>query len=205
MFNLLVQYQAWADGRDTMLASRALEWTEQPLSDKFQPGGKLDLDGLLTLPALFVQETTFGEQVQAARVGTITRARISGRDIVLDYNYDLAIPPIPNVVLKEFAIDLDMREGEFSRTHWAVKDSDLYRALSRITAPRRQRPKVFQLAEFENIEPSLVSAMMPFHPHFDSVYATLKNIAEAAGLWCRRADDIWENPAVMQDVVSLID
>ncbi len=82
MFNLLVQYQAWADGRDTILASRALEWTEQSLSDKFQPGGKLDLDGLLTLPALFVQETTFGEQVQAARVGTITRARISGRDTV---------------------------------------------------------------------------------------------------------------------------
>jgi very-short-patch-repair endonuclease len=44
---------------------------------------------------------------------------------------------------------------------WAVKDADLYRALIRISSPRRQRPKVFQLAEFENIEPSLVSAMMP--------------------------------------------
>jgi len=31
MFNLLVQFQAWADGRGTMLASRALEWTEQSL------------------------------------------------------------------------------------------------------------------------------------------------------------------------------
>jgi len=26
-----------------------------------------------------------------------------------------------------------------------------------------------------------------------------------AGLRCRRADDIWENPAIIQDVVSLID
>jgi hypothetical protein len=204
MFNLLVQYQAWADGRDTMLASRVLEWTEQSLLDRFQPGGKLNLESLLAFPALFVQET-YGEQAQVARVGTITRARNAGRDIVLDYNYDLAIPPIPNSVLKEFAIDLDIRDGEFSRTHWPVKESDLYRALIRISSPRRQRPKVFRLAEFENIEPSLVSAMMPFHPHFDAVYATLKRTAEEAGLRCRRADDIWENPAVMQDVVSLID
>jgi hypothetical protein len=50
-----------------------------------------------------------------------------------------------------------------------------------------------------------MSAMMPFHPHFDSVYATLRRTAEMAGLRCRRADDIWENPAVIQDVVSLID
>ncbi|MBV8755061.1 MAG: hypothetical protein JO328_19565 [Hyphomicrobiales bacterium] len=47
--------------------------------------------------------------------------------------------------------------------------------------------------------------MMPFHPTFDAVYAVLKQTAEAVGLRCRRADDIWENPAVIQDVVSLID
>jgi len=64
---------------------------------------------------------------------------------------------------------------------------------------------VFQLTEYENIEPTLVSAMMPFHPHFDRVYATLKTVAEAVKLHCRRANDIWENPAVIQDVVSLID
>jgi hypothetical protein len=47
--------------------------------------------------------------------------------------------------------------------------------------------------------------MMPFHLGFHAVYATLQRTAEAANLRCRRADDIWENPAVMQDVVSLID
>jgi hypothetical protein len=47
--------------------------------------------------------------------------------------------------------------------------------------------------------------MIPFHPSFDPVYATLQYTAEAAHLRCRRADDIWENPAVIQDVVSLID
>jgi hypothetical protein len=64
---------------------------------------------------------------------------------------------------------------------------------------------VFQIAETENIEPLLVSAMMPFHSSFEPVYATLQSAAASAGLRCRRADDIWENPAVIQDVVSLID
>ena len=47
--------------------------------------------------------------------------------------------------------------------------------------------------------------MMPFLPSFDPVYGALRASSESAGLRCRRADDIWENPAVMQDVVSLID
>jgi hypothetical protein len=88
---------------------------------------------------------------------------------------------------------------------WSVKDVDLYRTLLRNSQPRRQRPKVFQLAEYENIEPSLVSAMMPFNPSFDDVYATIQRTAKTVGLRCRRADDIWENPAVIQDVVWLID
>lgn len=71
--------------------------------------------------------------------------------------------------------------------------------------PRQSRPTVFQIADPEAIEPTLVSAMMPFHPSFTPVYATLQQTAEAVGLRCRRADDIWENPAVIQDVVSLID
>jgi hypothetical protein len=64
---------------------------------------------------------------------------------------------------------------------------------------------VFQLPEHENIEPSLISVMMPFDARFNAVYTALRQTAEAVGLRCRRADDIWENPAVIQDVVSLID
>jgi hypothetical protein len=86
-----------------------------------------------------------------------------------------------------------------------VKDGDLYRTLLKNFQPCRQRPKVFQLSEYENIETTLVSAMMPFHPSFDAVYATLQRTAQTAGFRCQRADDIWENPLVIQDVISLID
>jgi hypothetical protein len=205
MFNLLVKYSPWADGRDTIPRARAFEYTEKYLMERFEPGGQqLDFTSLMTFPTLFMQETT-GAADQVARVGTITRARINGQNITLDYAFDLGVPSLPNHILRGFASDLDIEDFEFSRTHWAVKDADLFRSLLRISQPRRQRPSVFQLPEHESIEPSLVSAMMPFHPSFDAVYATLQRTAQDANLRCRRADDIWENPAVMQDVVSLID
>jgi hypothetical protein len=204
VFNLLVSGSGWGDARDTMPEGRALEHTEQGLVKKFKPGGQLDLPALTSLPTLFLEESSpSGDQV--ARVGTITRARISGRDIVLDYAYDSAIPLFTNNLLKGFAADLDINDSQFHRTHWSVKDVDLFRVLLRNMQPRRHLPKVFHLADPENIEPTLVSAMMPFHPSFDAVYAALKRTAEAVDLRCRRADDIWENPAVIQDVVSLID
>jgi hypothetical protein len=205
VFNLIVKGNGWAEGRDTMYGGRTFEYTEQHLIERFKPAGQLDLVTLATLPTLFVEETS-GRGDQVARVGTITRARTSGRDIALEYVYDPAIPAITNKVLQGFAADIDINDFQFYRTHWSIKDMDLFRILLRNNMqPLRQRPKVFQLADPENIEPSLVSAMMPFHPSFDAVYATLQRTAEAAGLRCRRADDIWENPAVIQDVVSLID
>lgn len=204
MFNMIVKYSAWADGRDSILSSRSFEYTEDDLVARFKPGGQLDFPALIDLPTLFVQETS-GQGDQVARVGTITRARDSGSNVTLDYAYDLAVPAIPNRVLQGFAIDLDAADSEFSRTHWSVKNTDLFRVLVRTAQPKRQRPSAFQLPEHENIEPTLVSAMMPFHPNFDRVYTTLQAVAGAVGLRCRRADDIWEKPAVMQDVVSLID
>jgi hypothetical protein len=204
MFNLIVKFQPWADGRDSIPLGRALEYTEDSLKFRYQPKGELDLEAIRQLPTLFVQETS-REGSQLARSGSITRARIENRNIILDYVFDTGVRAVPNSALQAFALDLDIREIQFSRTHWAVKDADLYRALLRNSQPARQRPNVFQLAEFESIEPSLMSAMMPFSPAFDAVYRCLKRTAEKIGLRCRRADDIWESPAVMQDVVSLID
>jgi hypothetical protein len=159
MFNLLVKAGAWANGRDTTLASRVFEHTEKALVDRFKPGGQLDLGSLRALPTLFVQE---GREDQVARIGTITRVRITAKDVSLEYTYDLDIPALLNRSLYEFRDDLDIDEFEFIRTHWSIKDIDLYRVLLKVSQPRRQRPTVFQLSEHENIEPSLMSAMMPF-------------------------------------------
>ncbi len=204
MFNMIVKYNAWADGRDTIPASRVFESTEDHLVAQFKPNGQLDFPALVALATLFVQESS-GQGNEVARVGTITHARLSGSNVTLDYAYDLGIPGIPNRALQGFAGDLAVDDFEFSRTHWSVKDTDLFRVLVRRAQPKRQKPTVFNLLDHENIEPTFVSTMMPFHPGFDRVYEALQGVAVAVGLRCRRADDIWENPAVMQDVVSLID
>jgi hypothetical protein len=123
----------------------------------------------------------------------------------LEYVYDSDIPPITNKALQSFATDLDIDGYQFSRTHWSIKDIDLFRILLRKMPPPRQNPKVFQLAHPEVIDSTLVSAMMPFHPSFDDVYKTLQATATAAGMHCLRASDFWESPAVIQDIVCLID
>jgi hypothetical protein len=202
MFNLIVKGVGWVDGRDVFPSSRTFEMTAQPLVERFRPNGQLDTAQLMTLPTLFVEE---GRGNEIAHIGRIDRIREEGADLVLDFTYDAQVPGITNRQLIANRHDFGIGEWELNRTHWAMKDENLFRALLRQAQPRRQHPRVFQIPEHENIERQLVSAMMPFAAQFNDVYATLRDASEAAGLRCRRADDIWENPAVIQDVVSLID
>jgi hypothetical protein len=203
MFNLIVRSVDWTAGSESMLVSRFFEHTDDNVADQFRQNGNILLDRLMRLPCLFMEEGTTDE---LAYVGQINRARVVGREVTFEYTLDTDIPPLQNSIIYANRMSLDMpNEFEFSRNHWAVKDVDLYRFMLRNVRPRRQRPTVFQIAEHENIEPALASAMMPFDASFNSVYESIKLAAQNAGLRCRRADDIWENPAIIQDVVSLID
>lgn len=206
MFNLLISGSGWAESRDTMPIDRVFEYTDTSIKEKFRANdGTLNLDALSSIPCLFLQET-FGDRSRTVRVGTIIRAIISGSDVSIEYFFDPSIPPLTNQVIEDLASEFGISDMfEFSRTHWAIKDINLYQVLLRNLQPRRQQPRVFTISDPERIEPTLISAMMPFHPSFDNVYSELQNSAESVGFRCRRADDIWENPAVIQDVVSLID
>lgn len=204
MFSLIVKGTAWADGQDRFPVGRVLEYTDPQLEARFRPNGVLDIAALSQLPSVFVEETS-GRGDQVARVGRLIGAHTVNRELLLEYAYDNSIPPITNRHFQTFSAEIGIDDFQFSRTHWSVKQSDLFRALVRNLQPRRSRPTVFQLQNPEIIEPTLVSAMMPFHPSFTPVYEALQRVAAAYGLRCRRADDIWESPAVIQDVVSLID
>ncbi|WEK01298.1 MAG: hypothetical protein P0Y59_06325 [Candidatus Sphingomonas phytovorans] len=203
MFNLIMRWFEWGDNTGTLPLSRMFEYTDERIADQFRDGGNPALDRLTRLPCLFMNE---GNEEQVCHVGSITRARIANREIHFEYALDADVPPLQNSLIWANRNALDMpHDFEFSRNHWAVKEVDLYRFLLRNVRPRRQRPTVFQIAEHENIEPTLASAMMPFDAGFNDVYAAIQLAADNAGLRCRRADDIWENPAIIQDVVSLID
>jgi hypothetical protein len=203
MFNLIMRSVDWDTGRETMPVGRVFEYTDDHVADQFRQNGNLLLHRLTRLPCLFMQEGT-GDEI--AYVGQINRARIVGDEVAFEYTLDADVPPLQNSMVYANRMSLDMpHDFEFSRNHWAVKDVDLYRFLLRNVRPRRQRPTVFQIAEHENIGPTLASAMMPFDAGFNQVYESIQLAAQNAGVRCRRADDIWENPAIIQDVVSLID
>lgn len=205
MYNLLVKSNGWSESRDDMDGSRVFEHTEKHLKEQLQTNGIVDLDRLVKLPCLFMQETWHEESQKNARVGDIINAVKSGGTIKIEYAFDSSIPPLTNQQIKEVAGEFGIADFEFSRTHWAVKDINLYKVLLRYLKPRRQLPNVFSISEVERIESSLVSIMMPFDMAFNAVHEQIKEIAAGFQLHCRRADDIWENPAIIQDVVSLID
>lgn len=203
MFNLIMRWFDWGDRNGTIALDRLFEYTEDHIADRFRNDGAILLDEMARLPCLFMNE---GRGDEIAYVGSVIRPRLANREIHFEYVIDADVAPLQNHIIYANRHALDMpADFEFSRNHWAVKDVDLYRFLFRIAQPRRQRPSVFRIEDHENIEPTLASAMMPFDAGFNEVYAAIQAAAANAGLRCRRADDIWENPAIIQDVVSLID
>ncbi|KQS49883.1 hypothetical protein ASG20_10905 [Sphingomonas sp. Leaf198] len=64
-------------------------------------------------------------------------------------------------------------------------------------------PSVFEVPA-DQPDPSLVAVMMPFDVRFDAVHAAIRKAAAQVGLTCKRADNMWENSVVIQDIFSLI-
>ena len=64
-------------------------------------------------------------------------------------------------------------------------------------------PNIFQIPN-GSIDFNLISVMMPFGPQLSPVYESIKEASKKAGFECKRADDIWDNSTVIQDVFSLI-
>jgi hypothetical protein len=65
-------------------------------------------------------------------------------------------------------------------------------------------PKVFRLPVDIPAEKDLVAVMMPFDARFNSVYTALQQAVTASGMRCQRADDIWVNGHIVDDIINLI-
>lgn len=203
MFNLLMSYGAWEANRDTIDRSRVLEYTSSRLEERFQPDKTLDVDAVCDMPLLLAREA--GAEAPA-RVGRLTRVRLEGKNYHFDYVLDQDIPPIPASVLSSLGSALGIGDSdsfEWNRNHWAIKDADLYEVLLKNgIGGARLKPTGFEFTD--DRDDKLVAVMMPFGPEFKDIYAAIRQAAKGAGLRCQRADDIWEEDVVIQDVVNLI-
>jgi hypothetical protein len=65
------------------------------------------------------------------------------------------------------------------------------------------QPTAFSIRDVAQ-NPDLVAVMMPFASHFTPVYEAIKRAANSKRLECMRADDMWENSTLIQDIFDLI-
>lgn len=202
MFQLLVSFSGWGPAYNTMNRTRVFEFTDQSLVARFKPGNDLDGGSLLDVPALFASEGT-SSGTPLARVGRITRVGLVSGAYKIEYELDRDIPGIHNATLDALSGRLSIERWELGRTHWAVKDIDLFQVLLKHDAISNIRPKLFTLSE-DPVEDESVAVMMPFAAEFTSIYQTLQKAANDVRMSCSRADDIWKNDVIIQDVVRLI-
>ena len=64
-------------------------------------------------------------------------------------------------------------------------------------------PSVFDIPK-KAIVDEMVSAMMPFNMEFDNVLETIKEACSNVNMYCLRADDLWNNSTIIQDIFELI-
>ncbi|MDB5713025.1 MAG: hypothetical protein JWO15_422 [Sphingomonadales bacterium] len=206
MFNVIMRHYDWNEPTGSMELGRVLENTDPTLAAKYRDDNLPAFDRLRHLPCLFIPE---GVQGEICRIGSLGATRVVNGEVKFEYIIDQDVPPLRNSFIHEhkrwLEMNLHRHDWDFSRNHWAVKDIDLYRFLLRTVNPRRQRPSVFNIAEHEVIETQLVSVMMPFDVAFAPVYMAIQQAGIAYNLLTRRADEIWEAPGIIQDIVSLID
>jgi hypothetical protein len=191
----------------TVPADRLLEYTDDAIRDTFIN----NLSALQDLPVLAMPEIGDYRSEQVAHIGTAIRMRRDGREYRFAFVRNPQFSPIPLTTIEELAPELGIGHFEFRRTHWAVKNADLFQALLAANQVRRQEaPGGFGPSSAVHFpvdsprDPQLVAVMMPFDTHFDIVYETIEAAVEDAGLRSVRADDIWEQHQVMGDISSIL-
>jgi hypothetical protein len=208
MFNLLVKGSPWVGGSGIFGSDRVISYTDDEVKNKFVLNNVIDFEALMKLPSLFVEETNYQKQ-QFARIGRVTNVRLQRSDVIVQYSYDSECAPIAQehlVTLKDHLHIEFPRRGfdEFSTSHWAVKDVDLFRALYNAIGSNLRLPKAFNLPNYQKIDKRSLSVMMPF-TGFSAVYEAIQTAAKLTYMECVRGDNVWEHAAIIQDIVTIID
>jgi len=128
MYNFLVTAAkgAWDLDAYEYDRSRFLEYTAESIKARFAKLTTEVVEQLKSFPTLFTYEGTD----ESVRVGYIRRIRERGRSILIEYDFDKTVAPFDFTRLGPLKIRLDIADWEMSRTHWAVKDEDLFEILA---------------------------------------------------------------------------
>ncbi len=228
MYNLLITAKngAWRSNVYEFERPRAVrEYTDDHIQARFKAMTRENIEELMSYPCLFAYES--GIQ-QKASLGWLTNIKPRGEEVRIEFELEKGLPQITGSRLEKLRTELDITNWELNRTHWAVKDVNLLQVLrtagilseakthgqgkeSRLmrlgmTVPVTElhiRPSVFRVPAGKT-EEDLVSVMMPFDAGFKQTHEAILTACKHNTMRCERADDIWDEPELIQDVFSLI-
>ena len=228
MYNLLVTFtkDAWNEGAYEYQLGRAIAgYGDLSVSDQYKDFTPEAIAKLRSFPSLFMYEDGVSD---AAYLGWITTISRRSATVRIEFEFEKGLPILSHGEIAKHKAALDIGGGALSHTHWAVKDIELIPALVRtgllsesmvkkkgrssrlfqnaLTKPASEvyiHPSVFRVPTGP-VEDNLVSVMMPFDASYAGVFRTIKSACKDNELRCQRADDIWGEAEIIQDVFSLI-
>lgn len=119
----------------TFELSRFLEYTDETLAQLFKPVSPSTLAFLTELPAAFMSELQRdgeGREVLRIRTGRVSDVAVVGKLLTYRFSLDRNYGWIPLNDRKRIEAFLDLGRFELTRTHWAVKNSQLADVLNAI-------------------------------------------------------------------------
>lgn len=203
MFHVLTSTSEWGLHTYSILRGRVYLRPDIPEAARFLHGANLNLDELKNYPALLMMEPQCRD-AKPARVVMITSVKEVGNQVQIQYFNDPHIPAIPTDLTISLLGECHLTEMHLNHSCWRAVDEDLFKLLYHHAQGMRMIPSAFHFEAFYSQNPYLVSVMMPFSAELNPVYNTIREAVNELGLTCQRADDIWNNEHIIQDVVDLI-
>lgn len=144
MYNLFVAYEVgkWDKSYFTYTLDRVFEHTAASIKQKYRNFDISAIDEIRSFPSLFAYESY---RNVAARIGWINNIQLVSNSVVIEHEFDPAFPPISASTLSELENKLDIQTGEMSRTHWAIKNSDLFSVFFEAGVIKQKGPRGFRV------------------------------------------------------------
>ena len=149
IYNLLISCDedAWESNSFKLDRSRFLEYTDQDVKEKFTTLGTAEIDSIKNYPCIFAYEDVCKKD---ARIGYITDIMVRRDKIKITFQKGNVLS-LEN--LHALTFELDIRDLELNRTHWAIKRVNLNKELQvlgiRVITPTKSTcfdKKIFDVA-----------------------------------------------------------
>ena len=204
MFNLLVAYMGWKPPTGRIDKSRFLTQTDDDTKQyilRFRDG-KIDTKTLYSIKSVFMPELGSLEAPAEAYIGKITAFRDIGKEYEFDFMLDQSIPPISLEVIEKLSHIFGVQGFGLNNTHWSVKQHDLFELLYRYDRGTMDTHGSFTISRLPIKRQ--IAVMMPFDAAYTPVYSAIQMLCESINCGCFRADEIWNEDTIIQNIVNLI-